>query len=211
MLRLVGPLGDRSFANQGHFFAAAADAMRRILVDSARRKQTMKPRPVVGAQPGSRSTDCSSAPTIDADSWIDLDEALTARSKGSIPPRRNSRKLRIFGGLSGRRGGGSSPRDAASDGISSLDVCKSLADCFDLAEAALGRILETFGTCGSTPCPAVKPWRARSNASRSQARSRPVSSPPRRCRRPIGNPYLHRSMRRRSAVTRCGRTPAGRS
>jgi RNA polymerase sigma factor (TIGR02999 family) len=31
-----------NFANRGHFFAAAAEAMRRILVDSARRKQSSK-------------------------------------------------------------------------------------------------------------------------------------------------------------------------
>jgi RNA polymerase sigma factor (TIGR02999 family) len=30
---------DQQFANRGHFFAAAAQAMRRILIDSARRKQ----------------------------------------------------------------------------------------------------------------------------------------------------------------------------
>src|SRR5690349_9600548 len=41
-LRLVGPIGDRQFANRHHFFAAAAEAMRRILVDSARRKQAFK-------------------------------------------------------------------------------------------------------------------------------------------------------------------------
>jgi RNA polymerase sigma factor (TIGR02999 family) len=35
-LRLVG---DQQFANRSHFFAAAAQAMRRILVESARRKQ----------------------------------------------------------------------------------------------------------------------------------------------------------------------------
>jgi RNA polymerase sigma factor (TIGR02999 family) len=35
-LRLVG---DQRFANRRHFLAAAAQAMRRILVDSARRKQ----------------------------------------------------------------------------------------------------------------------------------------------------------------------------
>lgn len=38
-LRLVG---DQQFDGQGHFFAAAAEAMRRILVDSARRKQAQK-------------------------------------------------------------------------------------------------------------------------------------------------------------------------
>jgi RNA polymerase sigma factor (TIGR02999 family) len=35
-LRLVG---DQQFANRRHFFAAAAEAMRRILIESARRKQ----------------------------------------------------------------------------------------------------------------------------------------------------------------------------
>src|SRR5262245_3884341 len=35
-LRLVG---DQHFANRRHFFAAAAQAMRRVLVESARRKQ----------------------------------------------------------------------------------------------------------------------------------------------------------------------------
>src|SRR6516165_5115207 len=38
-LRLVG---DQQFANRRHFFAAAAEAMRRILVDNARRKATAK-------------------------------------------------------------------------------------------------------------------------------------------------------------------------
>ena len=37
-VRLVGPADDRRWENRGHFFAAAAEAMRRILVDSARRK-----------------------------------------------------------------------------------------------------------------------------------------------------------------------------
>lgn len=40
-LRLVGD-GDPSFANRSHFFSAAAEAMRRILVDSARRKRATK-------------------------------------------------------------------------------------------------------------------------------------------------------------------------
>jgi RNA polymerase sigma factor (TIGR02999 family) len=37
-LRLVGPADDRRWDGRGHFFAAAAEAMRRILVDAARRK-----------------------------------------------------------------------------------------------------------------------------------------------------------------------------
>ena len=39
-LRLVG--SDQSWENRSHFFAAAAEAMRRILVDVARRKKTLK-------------------------------------------------------------------------------------------------------------------------------------------------------------------------
>jgi RNA polymerase sigma factor (TIGR02999 family) len=41
-LRLIGPADEHRWSNRGHFFAAAAEAMRRILVDSARRKRTAK-------------------------------------------------------------------------------------------------------------------------------------------------------------------------
>jgi hypothetical protein len=38
-LRLVG---GQAFEHRGHFFAAAAEAMRRILIDGARRKATAR-------------------------------------------------------------------------------------------------------------------------------------------------------------------------
>jgi RNA polymerase sigma factor (TIGR02999 family) len=41
-LRLVGHAPDRHWDHRGHFFAAAAEAMRRILVERARRKQSRK-------------------------------------------------------------------------------------------------------------------------------------------------------------------------
>jgi RNA polymerase sigma factor (TIGR02999 family) len=41
-LRLVGPSGAERWDSRGHFFAAAAEAMRRILVDSARHKGRVK-------------------------------------------------------------------------------------------------------------------------------------------------------------------------
>src|SRR5215471_18741663 len=41
-LRLIGPADELCWENRSHFFAAAAEAMRRILVDAARRKQTEK-------------------------------------------------------------------------------------------------------------------------------------------------------------------------
>jgi RNA polymerase sigma factor (TIGR02999 family) len=41
-LRLVGKGEERTWNSRGHFFAAAAEAMRRILVENARRKQCLK-------------------------------------------------------------------------------------------------------------------------------------------------------------------------
>jgi RNA polymerase sigma factor (TIGR02999 family) len=41
-LRLVGPANAKGFTGRGHFFAAAAEAMRRILVENARRKQRLR-------------------------------------------------------------------------------------------------------------------------------------------------------------------------
>ena len=41
-LRLVGDDAESRWDHRGHFFAAAAEAMRRILVENARRKQTQK-------------------------------------------------------------------------------------------------------------------------------------------------------------------------
>jgi RNA polymerase sigma factor (TIGR02999 family) len=41
-LRLAGDAGPTRFDNRGHFFAAAAEAMRRVLIDSARRKEAHK-------------------------------------------------------------------------------------------------------------------------------------------------------------------------
>jgi RNA polymerase sigma factor (TIGR02999 family) len=96
-LRLVGPVGEQTFANRKHFFAAASDAMRRILVDSARRKQAAKrggsPRQVL------LDVDQMAAPAIDDDSWIDLHEALI-RFESVDAGAAELAKLRIFGGLS---------------------------------------------------------------------------------------------------------------
>src|SRR5262245_33216554 len=41
-LRLVGKGSGPAWHNRGHFFAAAAEAMRRILVENARRKHRLK-------------------------------------------------------------------------------------------------------------------------------------------------------------------------
>jgi RNA polymerase sigma factor (TIGR02999 family) len=96
-LRLVDPVGEAQFANRQHFFTAAAVAMRRILVDSARRKRALKR----GAGPKHLPlvSDRLAAPEFDADSWIDLDEALTAFEEIDAEAVELA-KLRVFGGLS---------------------------------------------------------------------------------------------------------------
>jgi RNA polymerase sigma factor (TIGR02999 family) len=96
-LRLVGPVGERQFANRQHFFAAAAEAMRRILVDSARRKQALKRG--AGPQHLPLDPDRLVAPVVDADSWIDLDEVVTAFEAVDAAAAQLA-KLRLFGGLS---------------------------------------------------------------------------------------------------------------
>jgi len=41
-LRLIGPADQARWENRGHFFAAAAEAMRRVLIDQARRKLSQR-------------------------------------------------------------------------------------------------------------------------------------------------------------------------
>ncbi len=41
-LRLVGSGSEQSWNSRGHFFAAAAEAMRRILIEAARKKRSLK-------------------------------------------------------------------------------------------------------------------------------------------------------------------------
>jgi RNA polymerase sigma factor (TIGR02999 family) len=87
----------RGFANSRHFFAAAAEAMRRILVDHARRKRALKR----GGAGGAARVDLNllPAPANDDDCWIDLDAALTALAQIDAAATEMA-KLRIFGGLS---------------------------------------------------------------------------------------------------------------
>ena len=95
-LRLVGGAPDAHWNGRGHFVAAAAEAMRRILVENARRKKTQKrggPR---------RRIDLSQAEPLeqaDPDALLDLDELLT-RLAGEDPEAAAVAKLRIFAGLS---------------------------------------------------------------------------------------------------------------
>ena len=72
-LRLLKPEEQARFENRAHFFAAAAEAMRRILIDSARRKKRMKH----GGQMERVDLDAVEVPLpLPADVMIALDDAL---------------------------------------------------------------------------------------------------------------------------------------
>jgi RNA polymerase sigma factor (TIGR02999 family) len=95
-LRLVGGEPAAHWNGRGHFIAAAAEAMRRILVENARRKKTEKR----GGR--HRRIDLSRAEPLDGadpDALLDLDELLT-RLAGEDPEAAAVAKLRIFAGLS---------------------------------------------------------------------------------------------------------------
>jgi RNA polymerase sigma factor (TIGR02999 family) len=68
-LRLVG---DQQFAHRRHFFAAAAEAMRRILIDRARARRSLKR----GGDAPRQALDGVAAPDPD-DRLLALDEALS--------------------------------------------------------------------------------------------------------------------------------------
>jgi len=95
-LRLVGGDATEDWNSRGHFFAAAAEAMRRILIDRARHKQTDK------AGGGRRRLDLDDLePAQDEendDRLLALDEAL--RELEAEDPRKAVLvKLRFFAGL----------------------------------------------------------------------------------------------------------------
>jgi RNA polymerase sigma factor (TIGR02999 family) len=95
-LRLVDTENAQAWNSRGHFFAAAAEAMRRILVDQARRKQSDK-RGGRRRRVALDDVEPSYAPP-EAD-LLDIDEALT-RLAGEDPQAAQLVKLRYFGGLS---------------------------------------------------------------------------------------------------------------
>jgi RNA polymerase sigma factor (TIGR02999 family) len=94
-LRLVGAAGGRSFKDRGHFFAAAATAMRRILIENARRKQTEKRGGGLQRQP----LDDLAAPEPDQE-LLALDKALE-KLAATDPVKARLVELRYFAGFTG--------------------------------------------------------------------------------------------------------------
>lgn len=94
-LRLLGDEAESRWNSRGHFFAAAAEAMRRILIESARRKQSLK-----GGGEYQRISIHESEFGEDGqpDDLLGLDEALRKFERQS-PRKAQVVKLRYFAGL----------------------------------------------------------------------------------------------------------------
>jgi len=94
-LRLVSD-GDRTWQNRAHFFGAAAEAMRRILIERARHKSRLKHG---GGQARLNIEDLELAQTTPDDKVLLVDEALV-RLKEEDPELERIVVLKFFGGLS---------------------------------------------------------------------------------------------------------------
>jgi len=93
-LRLIGT-GDQAFKNRRYFFGAAAEAMRRILIENARRKQRLR------HGGGHRRIDLDRIDASDQEASghiLALDEALKKLSQDD-PQKAELVKLRYFAGL----------------------------------------------------------------------------------------------------------------
>src|SRR5262245_8994011 len=106
-LRLVDTDNAQQWNSRGHFFAAAAEAMRRILVENARRKQCKKRR---GDRARLDLDQLAAATSERLDDVLDIDAALSALAKAD-PQAAELVKLRYFAGLS-------IPQAAAALGVS---------------------------------------------------------------------------------------------
>jgi RNA polymerase sigma factor (TIGR02999 family) len=94
-LRLVGA-GDSQWQNRAHFFFAAAEAMRRILIDNARRKQALRRG---GGQVRVELEATALEAPADDDKILQVNEALEALA-AEDPAKAEIVKLRYFVGLS---------------------------------------------------------------------------------------------------------------
>jgi RNA polymerase sigma factor (TIGR02999 family) len=105
-LRLTGAPQGQRWDSRGHFFAAAAEAMRRILVENARRKHGVKHGGGRRRVPLAEFHRVAESPQ----DLLDLDDALT-RFAAEEPAKAQLVQLRFFAGLS-------TPEAAAALGVS---------------------------------------------------------------------------------------------
>lgn len=95
-LRLTGSEVEQQWDGRGHFFAAAAEAMRRILIDNARHRRRLKRG---GERQRVELDDVATIAEAPADDLLDLDEALSAFA-AEDPTKAELVKLRFYAGLS---------------------------------------------------------------------------------------------------------------
>lgn len=111
-LRLAGADGSQGFNGRGHFFAVAAEAMQRILIDHARHKNSIK----CGGSRHRLDVEgielIFEVPAVDV---LSLDEALK-RFAGQHPRKAQLVKLRFFAGLTNE------------EAAEALGISKSTAD-----------------------------------------------------------------------------------
>jgi len=129
-LRLVGAEQTQDWNGRRHFFAAAAEAMRRILIDRARHKQTRK------AGGGRRRLDLDDIePALEeenGDRLLALDEALR-QFEAEDPRGAELVKLRFFAGLTAEQA-------AAALGVSTSTAEKHWAYARSWLRVAIDRI-----------------------------------------------------------------------
>jgi RNA polymerase sigma factor (TIGR02999 family) len=129
-IRLIGGDPEEPWDSRGHFFAAAAEAMRRILIDRARHKQTGK------AGGGRRRLDLDDIQPVlvegNGDRLLTLDEALR-QLEAESPRKATLVKLRFFAGLTAEQA-------AAALGISASTAEKDWAYSRSWLRVAINRI-----------------------------------------------------------------------
>jgi RNA polymerase sigma factor (TIGR02999 family) len=129
-LRLVGGDAGRPWDNRRHFFAAAAEAMRRILIDRARHKQTRK----AGGERRRLDLD-DIEPALEeenGDRLLSLDEALR-QLEAEDPRKAELVKLRFFAGLTAEQA-------AAALGVSTSTAEKDWAYARSWLRVAIDRL-----------------------------------------------------------------------
>jgi RNA polymerase sigma factor (TIGR02999 family) len=94
-LRLVGAGDEPRWRSRGHFFAAAAEAMRRILVENVRRKRSLKQG---GGRMREEFDEVQLATPEPIEDLLALDEALDKLARND-PVKAELVKLRYFAGM----------------------------------------------------------------------------------------------------------------
>ncbi len=128
-LKLAGPR-DIPWANRGHYYAAAAQAMRQILIDHARSRGARRAREAAAIA----FSDLETLAQQDPEQILAVDDALS-RLEGEDPEAAAIVKLRFFAGLSMEQA-------AQATGVSP----RTAARLWSLARARLHRFLTEPGT-----------------------------------------------------------------